>query len=75
MGLLDILEGFLKIIIRWSGKSVSGLVVIVGLICILIYAILKEAIFLLLGFIFVLLGLAAAIHITDMIYNRRRGHW
>ena len=58
--------------IKWSGGSVSGLVVIAGIISIILSQIFNNSTLLLFGFIFVLLGLIGAIIMTVIINQNRR---
>ncbi len=72
--MVSILERILRIIIsiRWTGRSVSGLVVIVGLICIILSKLFQDTGLLIIGVLFVVLGLFGAIIMTDMMTSRRR---
>ena len=58
--------------IKWGGSSVSGLVVIAGIISIILSQIFNNSTLLLFGFIFVLLGLIGAIIMTVIINQSRR---
>lgn len=60
----------LSVIIKWIGSSVSGLVVIAGIICIILSTIVHSNILLALGVAFVLLGLLGALLMTAIIRGR-----
>ena len=67
---------WLNIGVKWAGRTVSGLVVIVGLVCRLIAAGMAMAsegswgVFLGFGVFFVIIGLIGAILMTAMIRAR-----
>lgn len=59
----------INIILKWIGSSVSGLVVLAGIICLILAAVFQSmsTIFIILGILFVLLGLIGAILMTAII--------
>ena len=58
------------VLIKWIGSSVSGLVVIAGIVCIILSTMVQSSALLPLGVFFVILGLAGAIIMTAIIRGR-----
>ena len=60
-----------SVLIKWIGSSVSGLVVIAGIVCLILYALFNKPELMGWGIAFVILGLLGAVFMTFIIRATR----